>query len=329
MVKKYGFWVLIILLGLLYFVPLPSYFVHILILTLFYAFLGTAWNLMCGYGGQLSLGYAAFTGIGAYVTLLLYTTFKISPWIGMLAGAAVSCAVMLITAYPCFRFGLRGPFFTLASIAVAEILRDILTAMRDITGGSLGMSLPYHSTSLALFQFNDKKAYYIIILLFFIIAVVLVKTMERLRYYLTAIREDEDAAEASGVSINKTLMLAAAISSVLVSMGGTFYIQYFRYIDPDTIAGLPLSITIALICIVGGASKLYGPAIGAMILVPFSEILRLSLGGTNFFSVNLILYGALLVLTIIFLPEGIIGYLEKKSIFLSKKRPQILKEGGV
>lgn len=329
MLKKYGFWILAVILGLVYFVPLPTYIYHILILTLFYAFLGTTWNLMCGFGGQLSLGYSAFTGIGAYVTLLLYLNFKLSPWAGMLVAAAVSCIVMFITAYPCFRFGLRGPFFTLASIAVAEILRDVLKAARDVTGGSLGLTLPYHTPSLALFQFDGKNIYYLIITCFFLGALFIVQKMERLRYYLIAIREDEDAAAASGVSVNKTLLLAAGISSVLVSLGGTFYIQYFRFIDPDTIVGMPLSITIALICIVGGAARVYGPAVGALILVPLSEYLRLSLGGTSFFSANLIIYGALLVLTIIFMPEGIVGFFQKKAYFSRGNKQKIAAERGM
>ena len=174
--QKYSFWIFIVLLGLVYFLPLPSYYVHILILTLFYAYLGTAWNLMCGFGGQLSLGFSAFTGIGAYVTLLLYLFFNISPWLGMLAGAALSCAIMMITAYPCFKFGLSGPFFTLASIAVAEIIRDVLTALRGITGGSLGLSLPYqHSKPGPLSSSTAKKNTFLVILIMFALAVFIVQ----------------------------------------------------------------------------------------------------------------------------------------------------------
>ena len=298
----------LVLLGV-YFLPLISFAKHILILTLLYAFLGTGWNLMCGYAGRLSLGHAAFVAVGAYASLLLFRHFNLTPWIGMLAGGILAVIVMLLIAYPSFRFGLKGPYFTLASIAVAEIVHNLLIYGRDLTGGSLGMSLPYVKettilNSLINLQFDNKEPYYLVILAFWLVAVFISWKMERTRYYLEAIREDEDAAAALGISVNKNLIIAACISAFLVAVGGTFYVQYFRYIDPYSIAGFTLSLNMALVVVIGGSGTLFGPTIGAFLLIPLTEILRMSLGA-QLPGLHLFLYGILLVVCIIFLPKGI------------------------
>lgn len=296
--------ILTAVLLVVYFLPLQVFVKHILILTLFYAFLGTGWNLMCGYAGRLSLGHAAFVAVGAYTTLLLYKDFNITPWIGMLIGGALAVGVMMLIAYPSFRFGLKGPYFTLASIAVAEIVHNLLVYFREYTGGSLGMSLPYQPTSLALFQFDGKEPYYLIILAFWLIAVFITWKMERTRYYLEAIREDQDAAAALGISVNKNLIIAACISAFLVAVGGAFYTQYFRYIDPYSIAGFTLSLNMALVVVIGGSGTILGPTIGAFIIIPLTELLRMSLGST-LPGLHLFLYGVLLIVCIIFLPKGL------------------------
>jgi branched-chain amino acid transport system permease protein len=266
--------------------------------------MGTAWNIMCGYAGRLSLGHSAFIAVGAYTTLILFQSFNLSPWLGMLAGGVLAVCLMMLIAYPCFRFGLKGPYFTLASIAMMEIVQNMLTYLRGITGGSLGLSLPYKSTNLALFQFDGKEMYYIIILVFWAVALFLVWKMERTRYYLQAIREDDAAAAALGISVNKNLVKAAAISAFLVAIGGAFYIQYFRYIDPSTIAGFGMSLNLALVAIIGGSGTIFGPTIGAFIIIPLSEVLRLS-AGTQLPGIQLFVYGVLLIITIIYLPKGI------------------------
>lgn len=296
--------ILTAVLLVVYFLPLQVFVKHILILTLFYAFLGTGWNLMCGYAGRLSLGHAAFVAVGAYTTLLLYKDFNITPWIGMLIGGVVAVGVMMLIAYPSFRFGLKGPYFTLASIAVAEIVHNLLVYFRDYTGGSLGMSLPYQPTSLALFQFDGKEPYYLVILVFWLIAVFVTWKMERTRYYLEAIREDQDAAAALGISVNKNLIIAACISAFLVAVGGAFYTQYFRYIDPYSIAGFTLSLNMALVVVIGGSGTILGPTIGAFIIIPLTELLRMTLGST-LPGLHLFLYGVLLIVCIIFLPKGL------------------------
>ena len=292
-----------VLLGV-FMLPLQITVKHILILTLFYAFVGTGWNLMCGYAGRLSLGHAAFVAVGAYTSLLLFSRFNISPWLGMLVGGLLAILVMLLIAYPSFRFGLKGPYFTLASIAVAEIVHNLLVYGRDITGGSLGLSLPYKPGSLALFQFDGKDPYLYVILAFWLVAMLLTWKMERTRYYLEAIREDEDAAAALGISVNNNLIIAACISAFLVAIGGAFYVQYFRYIDPYSIAGFTLSLNMALVVVIGGSGTIFGPTIGAFLLIPLMEILRMTLG-TSFPGLHLFLYGILLIVCIKYLPKGV------------------------
>jgi branched-chain amino acid transport system permease protein len=303
------FGIIVILLGLLCFVPLPVYSFHVLILTLFYAFVGTAWNLMCGYGGRLSLGHSAYIAIGAYITLLLFKDYHVVPWAGMIVSGVISVIVISAIAYPCFRFGIKGPYFTLASIAVAEIVQNIITSLRDVTGGSLGVSLPYRESSLLYMQFDERQKYYLLILIAWVIAVFIVWRLERLRYYLVALREDDAAATSLGVPISKTLLTAATISAFLVSLGGTFYVQYFRYIDPYSVAGFGISLNMALVTIIGGSGTIFGPSIGALILIPLSEYLRLGIGG-KMPGLHLVIYGAIMIAVIIFMPRGVGGLFE-------------------
>jgi branched-chain amino acid transport system permease protein len=288
------------------FSPLGIYNKHIIIQTIFYAYMATAWNLMCGYTGRLSLGHSAYIAVAAYTSLILFRSYGVTPWIGMLAGGVIAMALMLLIAFPCFRFGLKGPYFTLSSIAVMEIVRYLLTSMRKLTGGSLGMSLPYRKNSVLLFQFDGKEPYFVIIIIFWLAAVLLLWKMERTRYYLEAIREDDDAAAALGISVNKNLIKSALLSAFLVALGGTFYVQFYRYVDPTTICGSTLALNLALIAIIGGSGTILGPTIGAALVVPLSEFLRSSLGD-KLSGLHLFIYGILLILVIIYLPKGIIS----------------------
>ena len=261
---------------------------------------------MCGYTGRLSLGHSAYIAVGAYTSLILYRNFAITPWLGMLVGGVLAMVLMLLIAFPCFRFGLKGPYFTLSSIAVMEITRYLLTSMRNLTGGSLGMSLPYKKTNLALFQFDHKEPYFIVIVLFWLAAVLLLWKMERTRYYLEAIREDDDAAAALGISVNKNLIMSALLSAFMVALGGTFYVQYYRYIDPTTICGSQMATNLAVMAIIGGSGTILGPTIGAALVFPLSEILRSNLGD-KLSGLHLFIYGILLIVMIIYMPKGVIS----------------------
>ena len=284
------------------------YLVHILVLVLFFAFLGVAWNLLGGYAGQFSFGHAAFFGIGAYTSTLLLVRLGVSPWLGILAGGALAAAFGCFAGYLAFRYGLRGPYFALVTLAFAEMLR--LVALNwTVVGGPMGIliPLPRAGDALSRLQFADKLPYYYLMLVLLGLALWLNRTIERARlgHVLAAIRENEDAAEASGVDTLAAKLWAMAISAFLTALGGTFYAQYFSFIDPTIAFGPAVSVEILLRPIVGGPGTLMGPVLGSLVLTPLSELTRSLIRGRP--GVDVMVYGAVLVAVITFLPGGLAG----------------------
>lgn len=298
--------------GILLAVPLfaSSTILHLLIIVFFYAFLGQAWNLLGGYGGQFSFGHAAFFGIGAYTSTLLYVHLGLSPWVGMLLGGLAGSIFGAFCGFLSFRYGLKGPFFALVMLAFAEMLR-LFAENWDAVGAAIGILIPSKGDSLVDLQFISKIPYYYIILCMMLISIGVGWALHhsKLGYYLQAIREDEDAAEALGVDIFRYKMVAMGISSFMTAMGGTFYAQYLLYIDPEITFGVGISIEILLRPIVGGAGTIFGPLLGSLALTPLSEFSKILFRG--YAGVDLIMYGAILVIVIIFLPEGIAGYTKR------------------
>jgi branched-chain amino acid transport system permease protein len=301
---------------LLFFVIVPffvsdPYFLHIFILVFYFAYLGTAWSLV-GMAGQLSIGHAAFLGIGGYTSTLLFMDLGITPWLGMWVGALVAMAIGVAIGYPTFR--LRGPYFALTTIALAEILRIYVENTEEgpfsMFGiklrGALGLLLPFRGHSPQLFQFFDKHYYYYIVLVMMCLAILVSFLINRTRlgFYLAAIRGDRDAAESLGINITKYNLIVMAISCFLMALGGTFYAQYFRYINPERGMGLSLSIEIVLVGVVGGWQTVLGPTIGSILLSPTGEIIRGQLGGA-YAGLHLVLYGLILMIIILFLPAGL------------------------
>ncbi|HMK77259.1 MAG TPA: branched-chain amino acid ABC transporter permease [Thermodesulfobacteriota bacterium] len=303
------FWFAFILIAVLLPFLLPSYFVHILIMILFYGFLGTSWNILGGYAGQFSFGHAAFFGIGAYTSTLIFVNWGISPWIGMVFGGLLGMLLGLLMGSLCFHYGLKGPYFALATLAFAELLR-LISLNLDLTGKAMGILIPLKGNALLSFQHESKIFYYFVILLMFIGVLWVAQWIDRGKIgdYFAAIREDEDSAEAIGVNTFAYKLLGILISSFLTALGGTFYAQYFLYIDPPVTFGVGTSIEIFLRPIVGGMGTVYGPIIGALVLGPLGEVTRGILGGYH--GVHLMIYGAILVGVIVFLPKGIYGWLD-------------------
>jgi branched-chain amino acid transport system permease protein len=283
---------------------------EILIMTIIYAALSSSWNLIGGYGGQLSLGHAAFFGIGAYTSTLLFLNFGISPWLGMVGGGVIAAIFSAFVGYPCFR--LRGPFFALATIALAEVLRMLALYWRSLTQGGVGLLIPYKPEFKNLL-FGDKISYAYVALAFLAVVVLVTVIIEnsRLGYYLVAIREDEDAAETLGVSSAQCKLIALAISAFFTAMLGTLYAQYVLFIDPDIVFPLVLSIHFALLAIIGGVGTVAGPILGAVLLTPLDAFLRGWLGAL-YAGLGFIVYGILLIVVVILLPEGIIKWLREK-----------------
>lgn len=293
-------------IGVFLLLPLFSktYLIDIMIGIFLFGFLANAWNLIGGYAGQLSLGHAAFFGIGAYTSTYLYVNHGLSPWIGMLIGATLGAAAGFIIGFLCFRYGLKAAFFALATLAFAEIFRIIGYNWKAI-GASIGILIPLSESSIVKFVFFEKTAYYYIIFALLVFSTVLIFVIDRSKMglYLTAIREDEDAAESAGVDTTKYKLIAICLSAFLTAMGGTFYAQYIMYISPEGVFGVHLSIEIILRAIIGGTGTVFGPVLGAFTLGPLSELARVYLGGYS--GVHLMVYGLIVLLVVLFLPHGI------------------------
>ena len=290
---------------------LPPYFLEILISVMLFGYLGAAWNILGGYAGQFSFGHAAYFGIGAYTSTLLFLTLGLTPWLGMLAGGVLAAVFGLFAGYLSFRYELRGPYFSLVTLAFAEMLRVVAVNTKAV-GSSLGLVIPNRESAPLNFVFAGKLPYYYVILAMALAALWITRRLERskLGYSLLAIRENEDAAEAAGVDSLGMKLRAMALSSFLTALGGTFYAQYFAYIDPTITFGPAVSIQGLLQAIVGGAGTVLGPVIGAFVLTPMSELSRAALRGRA--GVDVMLYGLVLILVISFLPNGLMGWVRRR-----------------
>ena len=281
-----------------------SYAITIFTLIFFYGFLGQAWNIVGGYAGQLSAGHAAYLGIGAYTAAVLSVEAGVTPWIGMFIGGVLAAVLGTIVGFLGFRFGLRGFYFVLLTVAFAEICR-IIVANVDVLGGAIGYYISFTGNPRQ-FQFQDNRAYYYVALAFMLAATGLVAWLQGRRFgvYLAAIREDESACEALGVNTFKYKMLAMVLSSFLTGVGGTFYAFYLFSLNPNTVFGVPLSVEIIMRPIVGGAGTVLGPILGSFILSPLAELARHYFAQGGWTGAHLIVYGALLIAVVLFLPEG-------------------------
>jgi branched-chain amino acid transport system permease protein len=281
-----------------------SYAVTVLIFIFFYAYLGQAWNIVGGYAGQLSAGHAAFVGVGGYAAALLSIHAGLTPWIGMWIGGVLAAALGAVIGYLGFRFGLRGFYFVLLTVAFAEICRVVALNV-DAVGGALGLYITFTGNPRQ-FQFQDNRVYYFVALGLMLGATAFVWALERHRFgaYLTAIRQDEGACEALGVDTFRCKMLAMVLSSFLTGVGGTFYAFYLFSLQPNAVFGIPLSVEIIIRPIVGGAGTVLGPVLGSFILSPLAEISRTYFAQGGWSGAHLIVYGLLLIAVVLFLPDG-------------------------
>lgn len=311
------------------------YALHMMILFFLSTLMGSSWNIIGGYTGQYSVGHAAYFGTGAYTTLILLSTKEIPPWQGMWVGMFAAVIVALIIGSICFR--LRGPYFVLASIAVAEIVRITALNLTDLTKGAEGILVtdipPFKIGEMLITDFSSKVPYYYIalVLALSIILVTWLVQHSKLGYYFQAIREDQDAAHSLGINLTIWKNSALVISAVFTSLAGSFYAIFIKFIDPSTVLPLDLSVQIVLISIIGGIGTILGPVVGSMVLVPLSEALRSNViaqwlinsgmvnadSGTGVFlkehlaHAHVLIYGILVVIVILFMPEGVVGYMKK------------------
>lgn len=285
-----------------------NYLYHIAVLLCIFGGLATAWNIVGGYAGQISLGHAVFYGIGSYSAVILLTKYGWSPWIGMLAGMAISAAVAAMISWPTFR--LKGPFFSLVTIAILEVVRLLAIHDQTLTGGSSGLTVPLN-IGFEWMIFREIKQSYLMasVFLFVTLAVALLVRKKKMGFYLMAIREREDAARAIGVNTVSTRIWAMVISAVLTSMIGSYYAMYLSFIDPDATFSLNVSIQVAMFALIGGLGTVFGPLLGAIVVLPVAELMR---GWLSAYAngVHGAVYGLVLVLAVLWFPRGLIGSLK-------------------
>ncbi len=293
------------------------YLLNVLVLTLLYAAMSQAWNILGGYCGQISLGHALYFGIGAYAATLLWVHFGVTPWAGMVVGAALSAAAALLIGWLCFR--LKGHYFSIATIVIAEA-GLLIIHNAEFAGGALGVQWPIASDGLWSLQFGREKAPYVWLTLALFIATFLATWLiedSRWGYWWRAVKDDPEAAQSLGVEVFSSKMSAAAISAAFTAIGGGLYAAFVAYIDPESVMTFRFSLLFALPAVLGGVGTLWGPLVGAVVLVPLTEITRSYAGGSGS-GLDLIIYGALVTVVALARPEGLLSLLPGKS---SRKEP--------
>jgi branched-chain amino acid transport system permease protein len=295
-----------------------EYTIHVLVQIFIWSFIGGAWALM-GRFGLTSLGHGAFLGIGAYTTTLLWNFFGLTPWLGGIVAVLITAIFAVVVAYPCSRFQVVGHYFGLVTLAVGEVVRLLIVAERDWTGGSLGVTVkPAGGDSLLALQFADKRVFYYGSLVLWLAGLYIWWRVDRsmARSAMEAIGEDETAAASVGIHVTRFKIGITVLSAVLTAIGGIAYAQYISYVNPDTLAGIGVSLRIVFAVVLGGMYSLLGPTVGTALTIALAEYLRI-LFGLKFIGMAETIYGFLLIVFIIFLPSGIYGSVRE----LLRRRP--------
>ena len=286
-----------------------SFTLNILAATFLYAGLATAWNIIGGFGGQFSLGHSVFFAIGAYTTANLYLSFQISPWLSLIPAMGLAAVVAVLISWPVFR--LRGPFFSIATMAFTEVALALAMYFDAFTGGARGLSIPFR-LGFGNMIFRDRFSYALLMLGYFAITLVVVAAIARSRlgYCLQAVRDNDEAAMASGINVLQTKLQGMAFSAALTGAGGALFLMYVRVVDPPALFSLfDVGVKIALVALIGGIGTIYGPLLGALLVIPLENLLRAELGA-SVPGGNLIVLGIILVLTAIYLKRGVFGTLQ-------------------
>jgi len=293
--------------ALLAFAPLgisSKFYLDILTLIFFTAYIGQSWNILGGYAGQFSFGGVMFFGTGAYASSILVNSFDVPAIIGVVVAILAGAVLALCVGYLSFRSGLRGSYFALITLAFAELLRVVANSL-EITGGGVGLFLTY-APGLQNLQFKTPVGFYYFALILMAISIAIAIWLENSRFgaQLVAIRENEDAAEALGINTLRRKCQAIMIMGAMGGAAGTFYSQKYLYLDPPIAYSVHLSVEMLLVTIVGGMGTVFGPLIGSLVLHTVNEVTR------NFIDtpgLSLIVYGIILIIIISYLPNGLIG----------------------
>jgi branched-chain amino acid transport system permease protein len=307
-VKSYWPIVLVVvLLAIVPFVTTSNVVLNFLITTLLIALVGQGWNLLGGYGGQYSFGHAAFFGTAAYTTAILQVQYGINAWLGLFAGIFGGSLVGAVIGVLCFRSGLRGSYFSLVTLAFAEVLR-IVSSVTPITGAGVGTLIKLDLRPEA-FQFQSRVPFYWIVLALVALSLVTVRAAENSRFgaYLVAIRENEDAASALGINTLAVKLAAITISAAITAAAGCFYAQYFLFVDAPIAYGPWISIDALLAPIVGGAGTLFASLLGALVIKTLGETTKLLTSDAP--GLDLVIYGLVLIAVVGLAPRGVAGVL--------------------
>ena len=307
----------IMLLALLLFVlPLIStkYITHIFVTCCLLAITAIGWNICYGYTGLLSLGHTVFFGVSAYITLWLCMYFNITPWIGLFIGAVTASVLGILIAFVTIRT--RGIYFSLATFALPQIIIIVFNTFWRVTGGAYGVPVPFTEESVYLMYFHDPIYYYYIALIVLISVLGLQMKLDKSKwgYCLRALGSDEDAANSLGINPFKTRLLGMGISSFVTGLAGGIFIMFLKFINPTEAFGWVRNVQLILSAIVGGTGTIFGPVLGVLIIVPLLEIMKLTVE-RQFRGLHLVIYGVLLMMTIILMPRGIYPQLKR---FLKK-----------
>ena len=297
-----------------------EFYLNLFFMIFMFAGLSGAWNIIGGYAGQISLGHAAFYGVGAYTTAILFGKLGLPPILGVFASMAVAAVLALVIGFPCLR--LKGPFFTLATLAIGEVLQLLAVYFRGLTEGSEGLSIPFEPAWYNLI-FESKNSYAILAFGYMVLVLAITLAVERskLGYQLTALRDEDQAAESLGVNTPRAKILAFALSGVLTALGAVIVSQYVLFLEPHSDFSVNVSVELALMSMVGGLGTAIGPIIGAAILIPLGELLRAWVGG-GIQGLHYVIYGCILILVVMFMPHGIKALLESRYNALLDRMPR-------
>ena len=294
-----------------------DYLLTVLILILYFAFAGQAWNIMMGFAGQLSLGHALYAGLGAYTAAALYVHFGIGPWIGLLVAVPLAAACGAFIGFLAFRFRVAGVYFAILTIAFAEFARVGFDHFGWVNG-SAGLFLPvaqYAHNDLWRLRGHPVMFYYVMLaatILIFILCRALLRS--RIGYFWLAIREDEEAARAAGIDTFRCKMIAVAVSAALTSFAGVFYAFFYNNLFPEQVFNISRSIELILGPIIGGIGTLFGPILGAFVLTGLAETLNNAMAafGLDVPGARQVLYGICLLFVVVALPEGLWPWLARR-----------------
>ena len=289
--------------------PSPFY-IHMVLMIFLYAAMGQSWNILGGFTGQVSLGHAMFFGTGAYSLAILLAKMDVNPWIGIIAGGVFAGIFSQVIAYPLLR--LAGHYFAVATMVMNEIVQTLMINW-DYCGGARGLWFPIKDEGFLNIQFSSKIPYYFIGFGLLCVVFILTRLVQKskLGYYLRAIKDAPDTARSRGINTTIYKCISLAVSAFLMGMVGAYYAQYIFCIDPRSVYFIGLSINVMLIPILGGLGTLWGPMIGAVILIPLSEFSRAYLGGGEK-AIDLLVYGLLIMIFAVYQPKGLMGFFQKR-----------------